>query len=83
MSEPERGTGRRRDNVVTRSTAAFGRFWWGFLIGDTPELFVATLVVIGLAEALHRERALGIVVVLVAVVGFLALSAWKGRKTAK
>jgi len=26
---------------------AFGRFWWDFLIGDTPELFVGAVAVIG------------------------------------
>lgn len=70
-------------NVVFRSLSAFGRFWWEFLIGDTPELFVATLVVIALAEGLHRERLLGIVVVLAVVVGFLGISTWRGRKHVK
>jgi hypothetical protein len=69
----------RRANVVTRSASAFGRFWWDFLIGDTPELFVATLVVIGLAVALHHDRIVAIVVVPAAVIGFLALSTWRGR----
>ncbi len=32
--------------------AAFGRFWWEFLIGDTPELFVGVTVVIGLLAAI-------------------------------
>jgi hypothetical protein len=76
------GTAARR-NPVTRGIVAFGRFWWDFLIGDTPELFLATLVVIGLAEGLHHERVLGIVVVLVAVVGFLGVSTWRGRKHTK
>jgi uncharacterized membrane protein YdjX (TVP38/TMEM64 family) len=73
----------RRGNVVTRSAVAFGRFWWDFLVGDTPELFVATLIVIALAEILHRQRVLAIVVVLVAAVGFLCLSTWRGRKRMK
>jgi hypothetical protein len=30
-----------------RIVRAFGRFWWDFLVGDTPELFVAALVTIG------------------------------------
>ena len=67
-------------NVVVRAVVAFGRFWWDFLVGDTPELFIATLVVIALAVGLHRERVLAIVVVLVAVVGFLGASTWRGRK---
>ena len=60
--------------TVGRWVAAFGRFWWDFLVGDTPELFVAVLVVIGLALALHRNGGLG------AAVGFLSLSTWRGRR---
>lgn len=83
MSGAGSTAGRRRGNVVVRSARAFGRFWWDFLIGDTPELFMATLAVIALAEALHHERVVGIVVVLLAVVGFLGLSTWRGRKQCK
>jgi|GEM_PF-784095 len=41
--------GRSDDNpsVVLGWTRAFGRFWWDFLIGDTPELFVGAVAVIG------------------------------------
>lgn len=73
----------RRANAVSRSVTAFGHFWWDFLIGDTPELFLATLVVIGLAVALRHERTVAIVVVLAAVIGCLAASTWRGRKRIK
>ncbi|MGO8874378.1 MAG: hypothetical protein ACLQNG_01245 [Acidimicrobiales bacterium] len=79
----EPGDAVRSGNVVTRAVTAFGRFWWDFLIGDTPELFLATLVVIGLAEGLHHEGVLGIIVVLVSVIAFLGLSTWRGRKRLK
>ncbi len=69
-------------SVVGKWFKAFGRFWWEFLIGDTPELFVAVLAVIGLAFALHHERVAGAVVVIVAVLACLALSTWRGRKRA-
>jgi hypothetical protein len=71
--------GERRGNAFTRSATAFGRFWWDFLIGDTPELFLATLVVVGLAVVLHRDRVVAIIVVPMAVIGFLGLSTWRGR----
>lgn len=29
-----------------RWVAAFGRFWWDFLIGDTPELFVGSVLLL-------------------------------------
>lgn len=33
--------------VIVRWATAFGRFWWDFLIGDTPELFVGVVAVLG------------------------------------
>ncbi|MGA2210363.1 MAG: hypothetical protein ABSH30_12080 [Acidimicrobiales bacterium] len=80
--EPSAGEA-RSGNLVTRSMAAFGRFWWDFLVGDTPELFVATLIVIALAEGLHRSHVLAVVIVPVAAIGFLGWSTWRGRKPLK
>ncbi len=31
-----------------RVVKGFGRFWWDFLVGDTPEIFVAIVLTIGL-----------------------------------
>ncbi len=38
--------------LVIRLLKGFGLFWWDFLIGDTPELFVAVLVIIGVVALL-------------------------------
>jgi hypothetical protein len=77
------GTQGRRPNAIARAATAFGRFWWDFLIGDTPELFVATLVVIGLAVVLHHHGIVAVVAVPLAVIGFLGLSTWRGREQTK
>lgn len=37
-----------RRPLVLRAIVGFGRFWWDFLIGDTPELFVAVVVILGI-----------------------------------
>jgi c-di-AMP phosphodiesterase-like protein len=29
-----------------RVLIGFGRFWWDFLVGDTPEIFVAVVVIL-------------------------------------
>jgi flagellar biosynthesis protein FliQ len=34
--------------LAWRVVKGFAMFWWDFLVGDTPELFVATLVVVAL-----------------------------------
>lgn len=68
--------------VVTRAVGAFGHFWWDFLIGDTPELFVATLVVIGVAFGLRHYRWVAVAVVPLLAVAFLLASARRGRRRA-
>ena len=35
-----------------RYVSAFGRFWYGFLVGDRPELFVGPLVGLALVAVL-------------------------------
>jgi len=45
----------KQSNIVIRIVKGFFMFWWDFLVGDTPELFVAALVIIG-AVFLVSER---------------------------
>jgi hypothetical protein len=65
--------------TLVRWTKAFGHFWWDFLVGDTPELFVAMLVLVGVAFALRHDRVAAVVILpLLAIVALFA-SAWRGR----
>jgi hypothetical protein len=65
--------------TLARWVKAFGHFWWDFLVGDTPELFVAMLVLVGIAFALRHDRVAAVVTLpLLAIVALLA-SAWRGR----
>jgi hypothetical protein len=63
--------------LVVRLLKGFGMFWWDFLVGDTPELFVAALVIIGVAawisEALDANTT-AVVVLPALVVAALAIS---------
>jgi hypothetical protein len=63
---------------------AFGRFWWDFLIGDTPELFIGAIVVVGAAALLctvpgARHAAAFVLPALVA--GLLSLSVWRASRS--
>ncbi len=49
-----------------RWARAFGRFWWDFLVGDTPELLVGAVGALAAAALLAH-------LVPVTVVGYLAL----------
>lgn len=61
---------------------SFGRFWLDFLIGDTPEVFVAVLVLVAIAYGLHHDRVAAVIVLPVLAATVLAASAWRGRKRA-
>ncbi|MDE3222864.1 MAG: hypothetical protein KGL79_05470 [Acidobacteriota bacterium] len=61
----------------------FGRFWWDFLVGDTPELFVAVvavLVVIALVSVAAGANAWAVALLPVMVIGALATSVRRAAK---
>ena len=53
-----------RTPLAWRLIKGFGLFWWDFLIGDTPELFVAAIVIIGVVSLLSRVAHLNAVAVI-------------------
>jgi len=72
-------------SLLRRGLAAFGRFWWDFLVGETPELFVGGLIVVGVLVALVAAGAthwLGAVVAPIAVIVLLALSLARASRQA-
>ena len=69
---------------VARIVKGFGRFWWDFLVGDTPEIFVAVVVTIGLvalvSEAAHWHR-VGVVLLPLLVTATLVASVRRAART--
>jgi len=72
--------------IVIRLIKGFGMFWWDFLVGDTPELFVAALVIIGavalVSESWHANTAAVIVLPVLAVLA-LTISVKRASDAAK
>ncbi len=67
-------------SAVGRAITAFGRFWWDFIVGDTPEFAVATLLIIGVALLLrHSTWAPALLLPLLAAV-FLLGGTLRGRR---
>jgi hypothetical protein len=67
-------------SVAMRWLTAFGRFWWEFLIGDTPELFVGVVAVVGVLALLSLNPGLRTATALLApvlVAGVLTASIWR------
>jgi hypothetical protein len=66
--------------AVARAVRAFGHFWWDFLVGDTPELAVATGAIVGLAFLLAGQRVVGAILLPLVAAAFLFVSTYRGRR---
>jgi hypothetical protein len=64
---------------LVRWSKAFAHFWWDFLIGDTPELFLAVVVLVGVAFALRHDQVAGVITLPLLAIIALTASAWRGR----
>lgn len=53
---------------------AFGRFWWDFLIGETPELFIGTVVSLAIIWLISKESQISVVILPLAVMVTVAIS---------
>ena len=61
---------------------AFGRFWWDFLVGDTPELALATGVIVGGGLPARRQPLGGAIILPLLAAVFLFVSVLRGRRRA-
>ncbi len=62
-----------------RYLSSLGRFWWEFLVGDTPEVTLGIVAVVGLAAALSHVGHSAVAAVPLGVVLVLVLSVRRGR----
>lgn len=64
--------------LLKKATKAFGMFWWNFLVGDTPELFVAVITILAVLTVFKSTHAHALMIVLpVLVLGALSVSVWR------
>lgn len=69
-----------------RVLRGFGRFWWDFLVGDTPEIFVAVIAVVGIVALISvGDHANGAAVVVLPGLALATLggSLWRARRRAR
>jgi hypothetical protein len=74
---------RLRRSLPFRVAKGFAIFWWDFLVGDTPELFVAALAIVGiiaLCRVVWRINVLALVALPVLCVLALALSVRRAQR---
>ncbi len=66
--------------LLKKATKAFGMFWWNFLVGDTPELFVAVITILAVLtvfKSTHAHAHALMIVLPVLVLGALSVSVWR------
>jgi len=77
---------RSHPSLPARLVKGFGMFWWDFLVGDTPELFVAALVIISVVTLLsivgHFNTAAMIVLPVLAI-SALTISLRRAQRAAR
>jgi hypothetical protein len=69
-------------DAVARAARWLGHFFWDFLIGDTPELALATGAIVAIAFLLGGSEWLGAILLPLLAAGFLLASTLRGRKRA-
>src|SRR5271170_2846815 len=72
----------QKQSLARRWLAAFGRFWWDFLVGDTPELLIGALIILGIVALLVKWASLNAVAVAafpVMVAVLLGISVYRAR----
>jgi len=76
----------RRRPLVLRLLIGFARFWWDFLIGDTPEIFVAALTVIGVIALLSEVAGVNVAAIIalpLLVVVSLGISLYRAQRSSR
>ncbi len=75
-----------KSSWVLRMVRGFGRFWWDFLVGDTPELFLAVLVILGgvaLVSLVGHDNGAALVTLPVLCVVALGATLWRARRASR
>ena len=72
-------TALRAIQLIWKGTRAFFLFWKDFLVGDSPELALGVLIILGIAFWLHNDGTRAVAAVIVLVVLLAVLTVW--RKT--
>jgi len=74
-------------SILWRILRGFGMFWWDFLVGDTPELFVSTVFILAItaviSEVGHQHSGAVVVFLPVLVVASLAISVTRAVRKAR
>ena len=66
--------------LVWRGIKGFGAFWVDFLIGDSPEIAVGVVIILGISFIVRGSPLASAIILPVAVISLLTYSLWRGKK---
>ena len=58
-------------------------FWWDFLVGDTPELFVAAMLIVVVAIIVRPHSSVAVILLPLLAILALAASTYRGAKASR
>ena len=65
--------------IIWRGLKGFGAFWVDFLIGDSPEIAVGVVIILGLSFLVRGSPIASAIILPAAVVLLLAFSLMRGK----
>jgi hypothetical protein len=65
--------------AIARGVRSFGRFWWEFLVGDSPVIFFAVLAIVAVALLLRHHSSVAVVVLPLMAIATLVTTVMVGR----
>jgi hypothetical protein len=74
----------RAASWLVRALKGFGMFWWDFLVGDTPEITIVVVLILGvvaLASEVAHLNVLAYVALPVLAIAALTISVARARRT--
>ena len=66
-------------SVIWGAIKGFALFWVDFVIGDSPEIAIGVVLILGAAFLLHNSAIAAAIIVPAAVVLLLVFSLWYGK----
>ena len=65
--------------LIWKGIKGFGLFWVDFIIGDSPEIAIGVVIILGVAFAIRSSEIGSAIVIPAAVILLFTFGVWRGR----
>ena len=67
--------------ALWKGIKSFFSFWKNFLVGDSPELALGVVIILGVAYLLHGSAVLAPISIIILVLVLMTIAVWQKTKT--